>query len=166
MPAPPWHKAAAETSIDDSVRRGSEARRMLLEAAWSYRYISPRSSSTGYHPDRSVHDVALSNICLSSDLRPNELRCPIGGKPSDCHVFVIGDGLCVPPKTRSGKPCMSPAVSGKRRCRMHGGAPGSGAPRGNQNALKHGLYTREAIDERRQLRALVRQSRMLIQKIE
>ncbi len=27
-------------------------------------------------------------------------------------------------------PCMSPAVRGKRRCRMHGGAAGSGAPRG------------------------------------
>jgi uncharacterized protein YjcR len=49
---------------------------------------------------------------------------------------------------------------------MHGGAPGSGAPRGNKNALKHGLYTREAIQERRQLRALMRQSRRLIQDIE
>jgi hypothetical protein len=49
---------------------------------------------------------------------------------------------------------------------MHGGAPGSGAPRGNQNALKDGLHTREAIAERRQLRALLRQSRLLIQKIE
>jgi uncharacterized protein YjcR len=29
---------------------------------------------------------------------------------------------------------------------MHGGAPGSGAPRGNKNALKHGVYTREAIE--------------------
>jgi uncharacterized protein YjcR len=48
---------------------------------------------------------------------------------------------------------------------MHGGAPGSGAPRGNKNALKHGLYTREAIEERQQLRALMRQSRMLIQDI-
>src|SRR5258708_3643770 len=27
-------------------------------------------------------------------------------------------------KTRRGKPCESPAVRGKRRCRMHGGAPG------------------------------------------
>jgi hypothetical protein len=69
-------------------------------------------------------------------------------------------------RTRSGKPCMSPAVGGKQRCRMHGGAPGSGAPRGNKNALKHGLYTREAIKERRQLRALMRQSRLLIQDIE
>ncbi len=60
-------------------------------------------------------------------------------------------------KTRSGKPCRSPAVTGKRRCRMHGGAAGSGAPRGNQNARKHGWYTREAIEERKQLRALLRQ---------
>jgi len=68
-------------------------------------------------------------------------------------------------KTRLGKLCMSPAVSGKRRCRMHGGALGSGAPRGNKNALKHGRYTREAIEGRRQLQALLRQSRMLLQQI-
>jgi hypothetical protein len=60
---------------------------------------------------------------------------------------------------------MSPAVSEKRRFRMHGGALGSGAPRGNKNALKHGRYTHKAMEERRQLRALLRQSRMLIQKI-
>jgi len=41
-------------------------------------------------------------------------------------------------KTRSGKTCMSPAVSGKSRCRMLGGAAGSGAPQGNKNAIKHG----------------------------
>jgi hypothetical protein len=29
---------------------------------------------------------------------------------------------------------------------MHGGAPGSGAPPGNQNALKHGLYRKAAIE--------------------
>ena len=69
-------------------------------------------------------------------------------------------------KTRSGKPCRSPAVQGKKRCRMHGGAPGSGAPRGNKNAVKHGLYTREAIAQRRQLAELVRQSRKLLLKIE
>jgi hypothetical protein len=48
---------------------------------------------------------------------------------------------------------------------MHGGAPGSGAPRGNKNALKHGRYTREAIEQRRQLRSLLQQARVLIQKI-
>jgi uncharacterized protein YjcR len=48
---------------------------------------------------------------------------------------------------------------------MHGGAPGSGAPRGNKNALKHGLFTGEAIAERRQLGELMRRSRELIEKI-
>ena len=55
-------------------------------------------------------------------------------------------------RTRSGQPCRAPAVNGKKRCRMHGGAPGSGAPRGNQNALKLGRYTRKAIARRRKQR--------------
>jgi glucans biosynthesis protein len=41
---------------------------------------------------------------------------------------------------------------------MHGGARGSGAPRGNRNALKHGLYTRAAMAERRRLGALMREA--------
>jgi len=68
-------------------------------------------------------------------------------------------------KTRAGTPCRSPAVHGKRRCRMHGGAAGSGAPRGNTNALKHGRYTREAITERKHVSELVRQARQLILQI-
>ncbi|WP_443027007.1 HGGxSTG domain-containing protein [Sphingomonas sp. GB1N7] len=46
-------------------------------------------------------------------------------------------------RTRSGTECQSPAVRGKSRCRMHGGAKGSGAPRGNRNAMKHGLRSAE-----------------------
>jgi hypothetical protein len=68
-------------------------------------------------------------------------------------------------RTRSGKPCMAPAVRGKQRCRMHGGAPRSGAPRGNSNALKHGHNTRRRIEERRQLRNLLRQARELDRKV-
>ncbi|HJZ66969.1 MAG TPA: HGGxSTG domain-containing protein [Blastocatellia bacterium] len=67
--------------------------------------------------------------------------------------------------TRSGKACMSPAVSGKRRCRMHGGAAGSGAPRGNKNAVTHGFYSRKAKAERQNIRSLVRHSRDLIRKV-
>jgi hypothetical protein len=58
---------------------------------------------------------------------------------------------------------MSPAVSGKGGYRIHGGAPGSGAQRGNKNALKHGRYAREAIEERRQMRALLHQVLLLLQ---
>ncbi len=59
-------------------------------------------------------------------------------------------------RTRSGKSCQAPAVQGKRRCRMHGGAEGSGAPLGSRNALKHGFYSAAAKAERRRLRRLLR----------
>jgi uncharacterized protein YjcR len=49
---------------------------------------------------------------------------------------------------------------------MHGGAPGSGAPQENRNALKHGLFTQQAIEECKQVQALLRQSRKLLQDIE
>jgi glucans biosynthesis protein len=45
---------------------------------------------------------------------------------------------------------------------MHGGASGSGAPRGNRNALTHGHYTRKAIEQRRQVQQLIRQARKLM----
>jgi hypothetical protein len=61
-------------------------------------------------------------------------------------------------KTRAGKPCQSPAVTGKRRCRMHGGAPGSGGPKGAHNGnYKHGLYTAETVASRRWLRHQIRE---------
>ena len=66
-------------------------------------------------------------------------------------------------KIRRGGSCRSPAVRGKRRCRMHGGAPESGAPRGNQNARKHGLFTRDAIAGRRRIQALLAEARKLLQ---
>ncbi|WP_035918434.1 HGGxSTG domain-containing protein [Legionella fairfieldensis] len=47
-------------------------------------------------------------------------------------------------KHHNGKPCLAPAVRGKRRCRIHGGSKGSGGQQGNSNALKHG-YTTKAI---------------------
>ena len=46
---------------------------------------------------------------------------------------------------------------------MHGGAPESGAPRGNRNAHKHGLFTREATAERRQIQALLCEARKFLQ---
>jgi glucans biosynthesis protein len=64
-------------------------------------------------------------------------------------------------RIRNGKLCQSPVVKGKSRCRIHGGAPGSGAPIGNRNALKHGRYSAEAIAARREIRALLRKSREL-----
>ena len=58
-----------------------------------------------------------------------------------------------------------PAVHGKKRCRMHGGARGSGAPTANQNARKHGLFTRGAIAERRQIHVLLGDARKLLEEM-
>jgi uncharacterized protein YjcR len=57
-------------------------------------------------------------------------------------------------RTRSGKPCQSPAMA-NGRCRMHGG-PSPGAPKGNRNAYKHGRYTTSAIAERRKFSTMLR----------
>jgi glucans biosynthesis protein len=58
-------------------------------------------------------------------------------------------------RTRSGMPCRSPAVKGKARCRMHGGK-GSGAPRGNRNAWKHGGRSGETEQAMKLVRAMAR----------
>jgi hypothetical protein len=67
-------------------------------------------------------------------------------------------------RSRSGSLCRAPAVSGKKRCRMHGGTPGSGAPRGNKNALKHAAYRKEAL-QRRAACALIREARKLLKEL-
>jgi hypothetical protein len=68
-------------------------------------------------------------------------------------------------RTRCGGACKAPAVQGKKRCRMHGGAPGSGAPKNNKNALKSGLYTKEAMEERKRHRKLIKSSLELVRDI-
>jgi uncharacterized protein YjcR len=45
------------------------------------------------------------------------------------------------------------------RCRLHGGKS-TGAPIGNQNALKHGEYSASSIQNRRELRSILRQFKM------
>ena len=69
-------------------------------------------------------------------------------------------------RTRKGTPCQAPAASGKARCRMHGGAKGTGAPIGNTNALKHGMYTKAALEESKALRSLIREMQESLREIE
>jgi hypothetical protein len=67
-------------------------------------------------------------------------------------------------RTRAETPCQSPAMP-NGRCRMHGGkAPG--APKGNSHALRHGRYSAEAIAERRELGALLRDMKALAERVE
>jgi uncharacterized protein YjcR len=68
-------------------------------------------------------------------------------------------------KTCKGSHYRSPAVSGKKRCRMHGGAARSGAPKGNKNALKHGAYTREMLEQQKEIMELIREARETLRDI-
>jgi uncharacterized protein YjcR len=49
---------------------------------------------------------------------------------------------------------------------MHGGAKGSGAPRGNTNAFKHGMYTKVALEEHKALRNMIREMEESLREIE
>ncbi|MFN2473445.1 MAG: HGGxSTG domain-containing protein [Sphingomicrobium sp.] len=78
-----------------------------------------------------------------NEFQPNNLK-----QPSQMAVAP----RCLA-RTRSGKPCQSPAMP-NGRCRMHGG-PSPGAPKGNRNAWKHGARSAE----HRAMRAALRQMR-------
>jgi uncharacterized protein YjcR len=56
----------------------------------------------------------------------------------------------------TGMRCGNIAMNGKRVCHLHGGRS-PGAPRGNQNALRHGRYASGGIIERKSTRSVIKQ---------
>ena len=73
-------------------------------------------------------------------------------------------------KTRSGRPCKGPAMK-NGRCRMHGGkSTGPRTPEGLEQSkkanFKHGLYSAEALEERRYISQLLRSSRETLGQVE
>ncbi|MDD3493137.1 MAG: HGGxSTG domain-containing protein [Candidatus Thermoplasmatota archaeon] len=74
-----------------------------------------------------------------------------GGTPCDIRALP----KCQAKAKSTGKRCGNIAMKGKRVCHIHGGKS-PGAAQGNKNALKHGLYTREAQENRAIIKALVR----------
>ncbi|WP_082922236.1 HGGxSTG domain-containing protein [Croceicoccus mobilis] len=78
------------------------------------------------------------------------------------NLTGLGNALRCGAKTRTGRECRSPAVRGKKRCRMHGGSRGSGAPAGNKSALRTGLHTKEAIELRKHIAKILRESELII----
>jgi hypothetical protein len=65
---------------------------------------------------------------------------------------------CTAMSKRTRKPCRAPAVRGWGVCRFHGAR--SGAPKGVRNgSYKDGLHTKEAIEERRQIKGLLKEAR-------
>jgi len=115
------------------------------------------STSTSMQVDRPRWERSSSNnregvgMSLKSKVKP--MQSP------DPTLSPSSQGRCGA-KTRNGSPCRTWRVTGKHRCRMHGGAPGSGAPKGSRNGTyKHGGFTCEAIEERRALREMVAEFR-------
>ena len=68
---------------------------------------------------------------------------------------------CTAMSKRTHKPCQAPAVRGWAVCRFHGAR--GGAPKGERNgAYRHGLYTVEAIGERKQVQDLIWRAKVRI----
>lgn len=63
--------------------------------------------------------------------------------------------------TSKGTACQSPAIRNRKKCRMHGGK-GSGAPRGSQNAFKHGLFISETIESRKMISKIIKENKRLL----
>ncbi|MFZ1092181.1 MAG: HGGxSTG domain-containing protein [Xanthobacteraceae bacterium] len=87
---------------------------------------------------------------------------PMNASPTNRQPSQFQNARRCGARTRSGNPCRCPATS-KGRCRLHGGAPGSGAPPGKRNGqYRHGEWTKGAIAERRKLGALLKMLRAVL----
>jgi hypothetical protein len=72
----------------------------------------------------------------------------------------IPSSASLPTPDASRVPCRSPAVAGKARCRMHGGALGSGAPAGECHGRDcSGQFTKKAIVDCRPLSGVIAENR-------
>jgi len=69
-------------------------------------------------------------------------------------------------RLRTGGLCAARPAQGKRRCRSHGGARGSGAPKGNRNALKHGAHTAANRARLKAIRDYARASKTLMDAVD
>ncbi len=65
-------------------------------------------------------------------------------------------------KNRQGKPCRQPAMP-NGRCYYHGGKSLSGPAHG---MYKHGLRSKEYLEQRRQFNQLLREARELLEELE
>ena len=77
-------------------------------------------------------------------------RQEVTDKPMDRLPRLLTNAPLCGARNRAGMPCRCPAIKGKARCKLHGGAKGSGAPKGELNGMwKHGSHTAEAMALRR-----------------
>ena len=68
-------------------------------------------------------------------------------------------------RTRDGRLCRNHPIRRRQRCRLHGGAKGTGAPRGNRNAVTHGRATAAELGARRAIMRLIRESKKTLDEV-
>jgi hypothetical protein len=87
---------------------------------------------------------------------------PAGGRGNmEGSHYPIPRAFCGA-KTRTGGSCRQPAMK-NGRCRMHGGKSLSGKEHGR---YKHGQFTKEALEARRQFSELLRLSQKLLRQLQ
>ncbi len=87
-------------------------------------------------------------------------------KTTPCTEYAFNNAPRCGAKARTNNylPCRNPAMQGKKRCRMHGGAKGSGAKKGNSNAYKHGYSTEQTKNLKSFIRKLLKTSKFICNK--
>jgi len=92
------------------------------------------------HGRQSRFGRSFTNMCTITG--GTEKR---NANPMDGPLPLLTNAPLCQARTRAGTSCRCPAAKGKRRCRLHGGAAGSGAPAGERNgAFRNGGRTKRA----------------------
>jgi glucans biosynthesis protein len=105
----------------------------------------------------------VGSVSQSGGGRDNDENRGQPHAPENAGAITFAPGTTLPSADEA-RDAM-PVASG-RRCRMNGGAAGSGAPKGKRNGkYRHGGFTTEAIDERRRLASLIRDSRDFLSRL-
>jgi hypothetical protein len=86
-------------------------------------------------------------------------RLKNGGTPFDLSQLP----RCNAKAKSTGKKCRQPAMA-NGKCHWHGGKS-TGAPRGNRNSLRHGLYCEEVLAEKRRIKNLIRECREVLEQV-
>ena len=101
-------------------------------------HIPPQPLAISHDPTFQCPSLETTSVFR---FQPHEMR-----NENDARSFTqYGSDLSSPrcgAKTRTGKPCRSPAVQGRSRCRMHGGAADWGSARQQECAEAWALYSR------------------------
>lgn len=97
-------------------------------------------------------DITAANPTDRPDV-PDEATC----RPPNPFAAMPRCGA----KTRAGTPCQRIGNARNGRCILHGGR--AGAPRGERNgSWRHGGETKEAVAQRRAVRALLRRAKQML----